>query len=65
MAQEVRKSEAAGGIQSEEDLQRMIDQEAWYDSEDSDDESSVAAVEADYDSDSSDSEVQWCNTQKK
>jgi hypothetical protein len=25
---------AASGIQSEEDLQRMIEQEAWYDSDD-------------------------------
>ena len=35
---------AAAGIQSEEDLQRMIDQEAWYDS---DDEASTQRLETD------------------
>ena len=39
---------AAAGIQSEEDLQRVIDQEAWYDS---DDETSTRRLETDADAD--------------
>lgn len=31
---ESESGRAATGIQSEEDLQRMIEQEAWYDSDD-------------------------------
>ena len=47
---------AAAGIQSEEDLQRMIDQEAWYDS---DDEASTQRLETDA-ADDDDTERLYC-----
>ena len=48
MAEKESGSASAAGIQSEEDLQRMIDQEAWYDS---DDEASARRVETDSEAD--------------
>ena len=45
---EKESGSAAAGIQSEEDLQRMIEQEAWYDS---DNEASTRRLEADSDND--------------
>ena len=52
MDEETVSGATAGGIQSEEDLQQMIEQEAWYDS-DSDDEVSTRTVETDSESDPS------------
>ena len=46
--EEKESGSAAAGIQSEEDLQRMIEQEEWYDS---DDETSTRRLEADSESD--------------
>ena len=48
MAEKESGSASAAGIQSEEDLQRMIDQEAWYDS---DDEAGTRRLETDSDPD--------------
>lgn len=45
---EKESGNAAAGIQSEEDLQRMIEQEAWYDS---DDETSTRRLETDSETD--------------
>ena len=42
------EKESVAGIQSEEDLQRMIEEEAWYDS---DDEASTRRLETDSEAD--------------
>ena len=51
---------AAAGIQSEEDLQRMIEQEAWYDSDDEAASTPPRRLEADSAEEESDPSL-YCN----